>query len=203
MASALAVTTLVKDVQTATVKAAPDAILPAPTPPPSYQQPISVPMNPNPTAALPPEGQHMGKGGTSFGAMPITYDPPVIIFLEEQGYWVNNITNEIVPGLRTAQPSMAAGWAWSAQPPVDYVPPRRPGVTVPKPELIGYRPGEDATMPVLYGPVPTRTPAGKVTESVTPPKGPITGKVGAFDLSTVPTWVWLVGAAFLGSRLLK
>lgn len=80
-------------------------------------------------------------------------------------------------------------------------PPQDNQVTPKQPEL-PPRPGEKAVMPVPTGQQPTKPPVPAVTTPVQKP-GPITGMVAGFDLARVPLWAWLVGAAVVGSRLLR
>lgn len=64
-------------------------------------------------------------------------------------------------------------------------------------------PGNKEVMPVLIGQQPRKEPVAEALDPVQKPAGPIRGTLAGFDLATVPLWAWLVGAAFLGSRLLR
>lgn len=170
----------------------------APAPAPAYIPPVSVPMNPNPYIAPPPPYQFMGEGGTPFGDAPELYVPP----------------DRIIP----PPPDRRFGWVWTGAKweftPVlaDYDPPPivqydQGGGAVAKPYVLPMRPGEDSLMPVPGGDVPTRPDVAPTVEQVQTPApagtGPFKGNFLGADLSIVPLWAWLVGAALLGARVLK
>jgi hypothetical protein len=68
--------------------------------------------------------------------------------------------------------------------------------------------GEDAVvMPPLVKP-PIKRPIASAVEPVkepAPPRpsGPVSGTVLGFNLATVPLWVWIVAAVFVGAKVLR
>lgn len=175
--------------------ALPAVIVPAiePAPAPRYVPPISVPMIVAPVIAPPPEGQYMGEGGTPFGAVPVLYIAP--------------------PVLPPPPPDRRPGWFWNGTAWVyvgeaDYTPPPvlkyDPDAPAPENPVLPRRKGDNQVMPVPAGQVPARPDAGEATPQVTPVgTGPVKGMFLGADLSMVPLWAWLAGAAFVGARLLK
>jgi hypothetical protein len=181
-----------------------------PAPAPRYLPPVSVPMNPNPTLAPAPAGTFMGEGGVPFGSAPVIYAAPESITprFETHGWWTNSLTGEVVEGDRTAPPSRAYGWRWAPNMPADYTPPPvlkwDPDAPAPENETLAPRRGDKQNMPVPTGMQPTKPPVGEATPQVAPPgSGPVRGSFLGADLSIVPLWVWLAGAALIGARILK
>jgi hypothetical protein len=80
-----------------------------------------------------------------------------------------------------------------------------PQSKVENPPDVVARPGFFQTMPVPVSKGPAKPYVGPVPTNavVPPPAGPIAGQVFGFDLAKVPLWAWLVGAAFLGAKVLK
>lgn len=159
----------------------PDSSLPAvvispiaPKAAPAYQPPTDPFIPPNPIIAPAPPGTFRGAGGTPFGSRPQLYIQPMVP--PPDGVYD-------LSGYDTNMPV------------------RDKGAVLPNPVVPG-RPGKDQIMPVLTGQQPTQSPIGTAVESVTKP-GPITGTVAGFDLSRIPFWAWIAGAALLGSRLLR
>lgn len=146
----------------------------APKSAPAYVPPTDAFIAPNPIIAPPPDGQFRGEGGTPFGSRPSIYIVPIVP-VADGGYDLS-------------------GYG-------DVVPNRDKGPVLPNPVLPG-RPGDKQTMPVPTGQQPTKPAVAPAVNALQQP-GPITGNVAGFDLSRIPFWGWLVGAAFLGSRLLK
>lgn len=167
---ALAITTTSDLALDPTAKAL-TAPLPTPASAPAYVPPTNPTIPQAPTQALSPEGQTMGKGGTSFGSVPPIYIlPPVIRYdTPEVGY-------DVLP--------------------------YRPREPVPQNPIEPTLPGTKAVMPVPVGQQPAKVPVPAVVASVETP-GPITGSVAGYDLARVPLWAWLVGAAVVGSKVLK
>lgn len=167
---ALAITTT-SDLELDPTAKALTAPLPTPYNAPAYVAPTNPIIPQAPTMALPPDGQTMGKGGTSFGSVPPIYIlPPVIRYdTPDAGY------DEL---------------------------PYRPPKVVPQPLVEPTLPGTKAVMPVPVGQQPAKVPVPAVVASVETP-GPITGTVAGYDLARVPLWAWLVGAAVIGSKVLK
>lgn len=80
--------------------------------------------------------------------------------------------------------------------------PYRPREPVPQYQVEPTLPGTKAVMPVPTGQQPAKVPVPAVVASVESP-GPIKGTVAGYDLARVPLWAWLVGAAVIGSKVLK
>lgn len=189
---------------------------------PAYIPLANAPIDPEPMPLPPPTGQQLGEGGTphavTSGAdhVPVYTTFPVLYAPRgdgtQAGYWYNSATGEFSRGTQAdGPPNASPGWLWFAGTGTDtfdpYAPPPvlkwdQQGAVPNNPELAPRR-GDKQTMPVPTGQQPTRPPVGEAIPESTPPKGPVTGKVGGFDLSAVPLWAWLAGAALLGARLLK
>ena len=176
---------------------APAAPAIAPVSAPAYQPPVSVPMNPNPAPAGAPPGTYRGAGGTPFttGAGITKFDPyylmPGIDYRKDFPY-----------GAETYEPITAIPGEGG----LSYIPPPNqaynPNGSVPNVPVIRLRPGEQSNVtpppampPAKPGVAPNPTPV--------PVPGPISGTIAGYDLSQVPLWAWLVGAAVLGAALLK
>lgn len=148
-------------------------LLPVPTAPPAYVPPTNPYIYPAPSLAPSPEGQTLGKGGTAFGSVPPIYIQPPVI------RYANGDGLYVPPPIRPEEPP-------TSQP------------------LAPPPPGTDQVMPVLIGQQPDKVPVAPARDPVQKPAaGPVRGTIAGYDLATVPLWAWLVGAAFLGSRLLR
>ena len=145
----------------------------APKSAPAYVPPTDAVIPPNPIVAPTPEGTFRGEGGTPFWFRPTLYVQPIVP-IYDGGYDLSGYGD---------------------------MPVRNKGAVNPNPVLPG-RPGEDQTMPVPTGQQPKKPAIAPAVQSVTQP-GPVAGNVAGFDLSRIPFWAWLAGAAFLGSRLLR
>lgn len=141
---------------------------------PAYVPPMDPFIPPNPVLAPTPPGTFRGEGGTPFGFRPVLYIQPMVPVVLDGGYDLSGYSEVPAP----AKGAIPAN-------------PVRPG-----------RPGKDQVMPVPTGQQPTKPAIAPAVQSVEQP-GPITGTVAGFDLSRIPFWAWLAGAAFLGSRLLR
>lgn len=154
----------------------------APAAAPEYQPPVSVPMVQDPVEAPAPVGQIRGSGGTSFqvsaGSIKLQpyVLPPVIRNDGDSGLYV--------------------------PPPNDAYNPNAPAPLTPETMA---RPGDSTIQPVPRGIVPGKPAIAPAVPAVPVPKvaGPIKGNVLGFDLSLVPLWAWIVGAALVGARVLK
>ena len=175
-------TTLIKAYDAEQVKAltTPPPIVPLPAPPPPLVTDSALVSSPMLASSF--DGQFMGKGGTPFGVAPRIYVAPLPPQLLN-GY--GDVLNEGVDVSYPYKPRAGD-----------------PDGLVPQPELRPPRPGEDAVMPVPAGQQPTKPPLPKTQPQIAP-IAPVTGKVGGFDLATVPFWAWLVAAAVVGAKLLK
>lgn len=152
------------------------APLPTPRSAPAYVPPVDPYIYPAPTLAQPPNYQIMGTGGTPFGDQPVIYAAPPLV-----PYTPNTGGRELDTVMTRDDDA-----------PVSQQPVER------APKGSGY------VMPVLKRAEPIKPPvAPQVTPVEKPAPGPITGTVAGFDLARVPLWAWLVGAALIGSRLLK
>lgn len=145
---------------------------------PVYVQPVSVPMLPAPNIAPPPPGQFRGEGGTAFGSVPVLYVQPLI---------PSGLDGDV--GLYVP-------------PPNDAYNPAAPAPVTPETKA---RPGDSTIQPVPRGVVPGKPAIAPAVEPVKVPAvaGPIKGSILGFDLSLVPLWAWIVGAALVGARVLK
>lgn len=149
------------------------APLPQPVAAPAYVPPTDPYIYPAPMLAPSPEGQTLGKGGTAFGSVPPIYIQPPVI------RYANGDGLYVPPPIRPEEPPTSQ----PVQPPP---------------------PGNEQVMPVLIGQQPRKEPVAEALDPVQKPAaGPVRGTLAGFDLATVPLWAWLVGAAFLGSRLLR
>ncbi len=152
-------------------------IIPPPTPAPVYV-PVGDPVPPNPVTDTPPPDQTRGTGGTIFAVTAGIIAPPVYRPM-------------IIP---TFQPPEL----YPSPTPDGYYP-NAPAV----PQIIApAKPGTRANVMPPPVPPPAKQP---VPANATPTEmpGPIKGTVAGFDLTRVPLWAWLVGAALLGARLFK
>ncbi len=146
---------------------------------PAYVPPTEAVIPPNPIVAPAPDYQFRGEGGTPFGVRPPLYITPLVVTNPDERYNLDvSGYGDNVPTERLAKPAIA------------------------RPFILPQRPGEDQIMPVPTGQQPMKPPVAPAVESVTKP-GPIGGTIGGFDLSRIPFWAWLAGAALLGSRLLR
>ena len=154
-------------------------VIPPPTPAPEYM-PVGAPVPPNPIIAPPPPQQYRGEGGTPF--------------LDGSGF--NQPTVYLRPYIIPVPPSESVLYGI---PETETYYPNAPAV----PQIIAKKPagtGANVTPPPV--PPPAKLPVPAVVSPTVKP-GPVTGNVGGFDLSRVPLWAWLVGAAVVGARLLK
>lgn len=153
----------------------------APIPLPVISAPVYVPVGdpvpPNPIIAPPPPGQFRGEGGTSFIISAGGIQPPVY-------------RPSIIPTYIPNTYDIPVTDAYNPQDPA------APMIIAPAPG------GTRANVPVPTVPPPAKPP---VTGNPTPTEmpGPISGTVAGFDLTRIPLWAWLAGAALLGARLLK
>lgn len=153
-------------------------IIPPPISAPEYT-PVGAPIASNPIIAPPPPQQFRGTGGTPFVdsagiSQPAVYLRPYII----------------------STPSPADLYDTPA---TDTYNPNSPATPAP---LQPKAPGTGANVTPRPVPPPAKPPVpAAVSKTVMP--GPISGNVAGFDLSRVPLWAWLVGAAVLGARLLR
>lgn len=146
----------------------------APMSAPAYVPPTDPMIPPNPVVAGTPEGTFRGEGGTPFGYRPTLYIQPIVPDYET-GYDVQ-YGDQLPDNINK-------------------------GALNPNAVLPG-RPGKDQIMPVPTGQQPAKPAIAPAVNPVQQP-GPVTGNVAGFDLSRIPFWAWLVGAAVLGSRLLR
>lgn len=140
--------------------------------------PVGAPVPPNPVTAPPPPVQFRGAGGTPFlitsGARsPAVYSPAIIPTYKPFLYDV---------------PDTAA------------YNPNAPAVPLPVAKAPA---GTKANVPVPVVVPPSKVPVPATQTPTQAPPGPVSGNVGGFDLSRVPLWAWLVGAAVVGSRFLR
>lgn len=149
---------------------------------PVYVPAVSVPMTQDPTEAPSPAGQYRGSGGTGFAVsagivkvQPYIL-PPVLRNDGDAGLYV--------------------------PPPNDAYNPNAPAPLTPETKA---RPGDSTIQPVPRGVVPVRPIIAPAVPEVPVPKvaGPIKGSFLGLDLSLVPLWAWIVGAALVGARVLK
>lgn len=177
---------------------------------PAYVPPSEPFIPPDPMEALAPSYQFRGEGGTPFAAInppvyvaPYIMKPPILdlLLLQDEGWWINSTTGEIVAGVSGQPPTRLPGWTFSTTKPSDVAAPSNKP-TIARPYIMPLRPGELQVMPVLKGQKPAVHPIAPTVEPVEQP-GPIKGTIAGFDLQKVPFWAWLAVAAFVGSRLLK
>lgn len=147
-----------------------------PTSAPAYVPPTQPVIPPNPMVAAAPDYQFRGEGGTPFGSNPPAYLLPYTIEPPVRDYGLSD--TGAVPVERVSK------------------------LAVPRPFILPPRPGEDQVMPVPTGQQPAKPNVAPAVEPVSKP-GPVSGTFQGFDLARIPFWAWLVGAAVLGSRLLR
>lgn len=191
------------------------ALYPAPVAPMPISPPLDAPVPPNPVTAPPPDGQIRGEGGTLFAVSsgllkPLVYLQPYTPALPKPVLYatpepedfapmapVTPVPNVTPPAGTNANVKNAVLWrntitGRTAFSPYDTPPDKSSGWVLANTPAKQPVPGSTA-------PVPQTTNA--VSRDSQP--GPITGKVAGFDLSRVPLWAWLVGAALVGAKLLK
>lgn len=139
--------------------------------------PVGAPVPPNPIIALPPVNQFRGAGGTPFIVSAGGSQPPVYRPAIIPTYIPNAYD---IPVVDTFNPQDPAA----------------PMIIAPAPDgtksnILPPKVRPPAKPPVTGNPTPTVMP------------GPISGTVAGFDLTRIPLWAWLAGAALLGARLLK
>jgi hypothetical protein len=96
---ATATLSLVPDLLRVTTVATPDAPLPTPMSAPAYVPPSDPVIPLNPTIAPPPDGQFLGKGGTSFGLIPATYWPSMPLPYTKPGSELYALETRSQPGI--------------------------------------------------------------------------------------------------------
>lgn len=189
----------------------------APTAAPTYVPLSDALVQDAPVVTPPPGGQFSGEGGTPFGSHAVAYETlPVLQYAprgdgSQVGYWYNGETGDYRFGRQLdGPPDVDPGWHWFLGTAVDtfdpYAPPPvlkfDPDTATPNDPETAPRPGDAETMPVPRGQQPEKSPVAPAIPESTP-VGPVTGKVGGFDLALVPWWGWVVAAAFVGAKVLK